>query len=177
MRNRRRVAPSRAKETSAQKAMLEGPVSFELEVGKSSYAVLNSSGTFLGSSARAGPKLYVVVSNGSPIYVGVTRQSLARRFRLGWKADGSSGYYGYAFRHKMTRATVDVWTLSRHYGTDRRATLAIETIEAEVVFLLRKRSGQWPQYQTEIHFHASDTRHREAASAVLSRYRVRRRSE
>jgi len=42
-----------------------------------------------------------------------------------------------------------------------------ETIEAEVVFLYRQESGQWPQEQTEIHFHPSSNIHRQCARQVV----------
>jgi hypothetical protein len=40
--------------------------------------------------------------------------------------------------------------------------LNIETVEAEVVFLIRA-AGQWPLWQTEIHFHPSSQVHRDTA--------------
>ncbi len=46
----------------------------------------------------------------------------------------------------------------------------IETVEAEVVFLIRQRTDQWPKYQTEIHFHQSNNAHRAAAQAILNHY-------
>lgn len=48
--------------------------------------------------------------------------------------------------------------------------LEVETIEAEIVFLIRQMGGQWPAHQTEIHFHASESRHREAAETIARRY-------
>lgn len=45
----------------------------------------------------------------------------------------------------------------------------IETVEAEVVFLIRQ-AGQWPEFQTEIHFHPSNEGHREAARRILGHY-------
>jgi hypothetical protein len=55
-----------------------------------------------------------------------------------------------------------------------RATppLDIETVEAEVVFLIRS-AGQWPLHQTEIHFHLSTQVHRDIAATVMSHYRAR----
>jgi hypothetical protein len=47
--------------------------------------------------------------------------------------------------------------------------LNVETIEAEIVFLIRQR-GQWPSHQTEIHFHPSRPYHRKAAEAIVNRY-------
>ncbi|WP_208456081.1 hypothetical protein [Burkholderia ubonensis] len=45
----------------------------------------------------------------------------------------------------------------------------IETIEAEVVYLVRQ-AGQWPKFQTEIHFHPSSADHRQWASTIADRY-------
>jgi hypothetical protein len=47
----------------------------------------------------------------------------------------------------------------------------IETVEAEVVYLIRA-AGQWPAFQTEIHFHPSSPRHRELAEEIMSHYRI-----
>jgi hypothetical protein len=47
--------------------------------------------------------------------------------------------------------------------------LDIETIEAEVVFLIRA-AGQWPTHQTEIHFHESNEEHRAIAHSIMARY-------
>jgi hypothetical protein len=43
--------------------------------------------------------------------------------------------------------------------------LDIETLEAEIVFLARC-AGQWPEGQTEIHFHPSTEEHREIAANI-----------
>jgi hypothetical protein len=45
----------------------------------------------------------------------------------------------------------------------------IETVEAEVVYLIRA-AGQWPAFQTEIHFYPSSARHREVAAQIMSHY-------
>ena len=39
----------------------------------------------------------------------------------------------------------------------------------KVVFLIRCR-GQWPRYQTEIHFHQSSAVHRDLAAWIIQRY-------
>jgi len=44
----------------------------------------------------------------------------------------------------------------------------LETVEAEVAFLCRQQSGQWPAYQTEIHFYPSGPVHRKAASQIYA---------
>ena len=45
----------------------------------------------------------------------------------------------------------------------------IETVEAEVVYLIRS-AGQWPEFQTEIHFHPSTPVHRKVAEEIMQHY-------
>src|SRR3974390_3543051 len=109
------------------------------------------------------PKLYVVVADGAVIYVGKAQTPMRQRFYGGWKATGKNGYHGYAWRHTHTDADVFVW-----YQEDdsQEASVNLETIEAEVVFLLRK-AGQWPAGQAEIHFHPPGQEHRALPAEVL----------
>ena len=80
-------------------------------------------------------------------------------------ASGQSGYHGYAFRHHLENADLDIWF---HENPKANAPeLDFETVEAEVVFLVRS-AGQWPQFQTEIHFHQSQSEHRNLAASVFS---------
>lgn len=115
------------------------------------------------------PKIYIVTAKGeeAPIYVGVTKQSIRTRLRLGWTATGQSGYHGYHWRHYYTEVALDLWCDVS--PQEQIPMLDVETIEAEVVFLIRQM-GQWPLHQTEIHFHPSDSRHRDAAKAIVKRY-------
>lgn len=149
---------------------LDGPQRYAISFDSRSYRVLDGRGTFAGLASRKLPKLYVVVYRDLPIYVGVTRQLLSNRFRLGWNADGANGYYGYRFRHSLKAAFVDVWCLSDSGADPKTAELEIETIEAEVVYLIRNSTGQWPEFQNEIHFHPSERWHRAEAERVLRRY-------
>lgn len=119
--------------------------------------------TFSGIAKNKLPKLYVVVSGGELIYVGVTKRPIGERFRSGWSAKGRGGYYGYAFRHTHTTADLYVWC---HEDAPKRSSLELETVEAEVAFLIRS-AGQWPRSQTEIHFHPSGKEHRELAANVM----------
>ncbi len=119
--------------------------------------------TFSGLAKNTLPKLYVVVSAGELIYVGVTKRRMRERLRGGWNADGKSGYHGYAFRHTHTEADLYLWC---HEDAPNRSSLDLETVEAEVAFLVRT-AGQWPRGQTEIHFHPSDREHRELAASIM----------
>jgi hypothetical protein len=146
---------------------LEGPDRFELTFDPSRCSVVHPNGakTFTGRAARSWPKLYVAVADDKPIYVGVTRQSISGRLRLGWQADGSTGYHGYAWRHQLTSASLLVWYSNVDEGHASQREL--ETIEAEVVFQIRL-AGQWPPFQTEIHFYPSTDEHRRLAESVLA---------
>ncbi len=121
---------------------------------------------FSGAASRKVPKLYVISHNEQPLYVGVTKQRLRERLRLGFQANSGNGYHGYAWRHNLCDAFIDVWAEE----SSDLSLANIETIEAEVVFLIGQNFGQWPSYQTEIHFHPSDAIHRDAAWSIVSHY-------
>ncbi|QIB53089.1 hypothetical protein G3M63_04300 [Pseudomonas sp. OIL-1] len=124
---------------------------------------------FSGLATSRLPKLYVISVGEKPIYVGITKQPIRNRLRLGWTAKGEGGYYGYAWRHKFTAAHLDLWCHTNPAGEND--CLDIETVEAELVYLVRK-SGQWPLFQTEIHFHPSSEVHRAIAAQIGSIYRI-----
>ena len=83
------------------------------------------------------------------------------------QATGEHGYHGYAWRRSDGELRLDVWYLDG--ATEDKISLELETIEAEVVYLFRFRSGQWPSDQTEIHFHPSADFHKQAAQQILDR--------
>ena len=64
----------------------------------------------------------------------------------------------------MTTATLWVWYADADRGGDSQREL--ETIEAEVVFAIRA-AGQWPAFQTEIHFHPSNDDDRRIAKEIF----------
>ena len=146
---------------------LAGPVHCNLQFNSTTFRMSSATGEDeLSRELRAcRPKLYVVVSRGRIIYVGITNQPMRARLRLGWTATGKGGYYGYAFRHHLKRATLLVWFHTRRAGEAPMRDL--ETIEAEVAYLVRRR-GQWPTFQTEIHFHRSSAAHRKVARSVVA---------
>jgi hypothetical protein len=118
---------------------------------------------FSGLANTKRPKLYAVAVDGELIYVGITKSTMRARLYGGWNAKGKNGYHGYAFRHTHTEADLYIWC---HEDAVERSSLDLETVEAEVVFLVRK-AGQWPRGQTEIHFHPSTKRHRELAFCIV----------
>lgn len=114
------------------------------------------------------PKLYIVSIGGEPVYVGITKRSISGRLRGGWNATGETGYYGYRWRHGNESAVLSVWC---HMDAPDRNERDIETVEAEVVFLIRS-AGQWPEHQTEIHFHPSTDVHRKIAAGIMSHFQI-----
>ena len=121
---------------------------------------------FRGEASQQVPKLYMVSDGGEPLYVGKTNRRLRERLRDGLKAGGEHGYHGYAWRDRLTQATIDVWIA---VGADAQNP-NIETVEAEVVFWIRQEYDQWPEHQTEIHFHASCDDHRQAARQIVKHF-------
>jgi hypothetical protein len=146
-----------------------GPDRFGLTFDARAFTVLCPKGTprFSGFATSALPKLYIASADGWPIYVGITKQSIRNRLRMGWNADGQNGYHGYAWRHHHTEVALDVWCHADPPVVN--PTLDIETVEAEVVFLIRS-AGQWPAFQTEIHFHPSTDIHRVAAAQIMASF-------
>jgi hypothetical protein len=149
--------------------LITGPERYKLTFDATAFVVTCARGTskFSGIATSKKPKLYIVSVDEKPIYVGVTKQSIRNRLRFGWNAEGEGGYYGYAWRHGLTEAFLDVWC--HDDAPAENPVLDIETVEAEVVFLIRC-AGQWPMYQTEIHFHPSTQVHRDVAARIMSRY-------
>jgi len=151
---------------------ISDPERYKLSFDSQSFVVQCQEGTpqFSGIATSKKPKLYIVSVEEKPIYVGVTKQSIRNRLRFGWKANGESGYYGYAWRHHLKKANIDIWC--HEDAPEENPSLDIETVEAEVVFLIRS-AGQWPLHQTEIHFHPSTQAHRDIAASIMARYALR----
>lgn len=116
------------------------------------------------ATIRGVAKLYTLSEGGALIYVGIAQQPMSSRLNFGFKANGKSGYHGYKWKNLQQRLRLSVWTAS-HEGI-YLALRELETVEAEVAFLCRHKSGQWPMYQHEIHFYHSEERHREAAKKI-----------
>ena len=109
------------------------------------------------------PKLYVVKADSNIVYFGQTTQNMRTRLRQGLTAEGEHGYYGYPWKGKP-EVDILVWCFPEDEDPKY-----VETIEAELVFLFRQREGQWPSFQTEIHFHDSLKRgEAELAKAILA---------
>ena len=154
---------------------LVGPERFKVSYTPEKPTILCERGTskFSGHMTSRKPKLYIFSRDSIPIYVGATVQGMASRLNQGWKARGASGYHGYRFRHDGSEVNLDVWVdidEVQARADDLRSGSDIETVEAEIVYLLRHRTEQWPAFQTEIHFYQSASKHREKAEKVLAFY-------
>jgi hypothetical protein len=150
---------------------LTGPDTYELKISGGKHSVVAPYGQphFVAPATLNVPKLYVVSRGSSLSYVGVTLQPMTSRLRGGMLADGLHGYHGYAWKKVDSLLRLDIWYLQ---GVEKeRASNELETIEAEVVYLSRIRSGQWPTGQTEIHFHQSKDVHRTWAKRILDKIR------
>lgn len=141
---------------------ISGPEHFKL-----TFDAKKCEAKFSGLANTRLPKLYVVVADGELIYVGVTKRTMRERLYSGWNANGKNGYHGYAFRHTHAEADLYVWS---HDDAPEGSSLDLETVEAEVAFLIRS-AGQWPRSQTEIHFHPSGKEHRKLAESIMQHVR------
>lgn len=106
------------------------------------------------------PKLYVVKQGKVIYYVGITSQDIRKRLRYGFSAQGKHGYHGYKWKDLDT-AELLVWSFPGK-------TTDVEAIEAELVYLIRERTGKWPKYQMEIHFHETFAIVRRVARSIAS---------
>ena len=150
---------------------LQGPDIFAITVNAlDSYAVVNDRGgsTFVAPATTRCPKLYVFADGERLLYIGQTVQSMSARMRLGFLADGTGGYHGYKWRHTLKAAQCHVWYL--HDVPEVEEVRALECIESEVVFMYRQKFDQWPIFQTEVHFHQSESEHRGLATEILGKF-------
>lgn len=81
---------------------------------------------------------------------------------MGFKATGKGGYHGYKWRRTLKKVEMTLW-----YDEKGKSSDNIETIEAELVFNIRKHYKQWPEFQTEIHFHQSSEKHMQIAEKIF----------
>ncbi len=132
---------------------LSAPQDFILDITGDKYTISNQGGPCGFSrpaSLKNTPKLYATYDDQALHYIGITRQSMSSRLLYGIKASGKNGYHGYKWKH-LPRLYLSIWTVIDCKDDDAYKTL--ETIEAEAVFLYRKRHKRWPESQHEIHFH------------------------
>jgi predicted GIY-YIG superfamily endonuclease len=108
------------------------------------------------------PKLYVVKHDKEIYYVGITSQDIRKRLRYGFSAQGKHGYHGYKWKD-LDAVELLIWCFPES------TTAHVEAIEAELVYFIREKTGKWPKYQMEIHFHGASEAERQVAKLILSR--------
>lgn len=138
---------------------------YKLRIFKGGFLPVEANGDkvdhFLPPDTKAVPKIYVVKHNRDICYVGITSQSISSRLRVGFKAEGEHGYHGYKWKDEIEQADLLIWAFDK--GTN------IESIEAELVYFIREKTGKWPKYQMEIHFHHGATkRDEQTAKSILN---------
>ncbi len=119
-----------------------------------------------GSANSRDPKIYILKQGKEILYVGITKMTLSNRFRNGLTASGKNGYHGYAWKSLATKThsrEIDLFVFE--FSSEERT----EAIEAEVVYLIRNKTGKWPKYQTEIHFHQADKTEAKIAESIYKK--------
>jgi hypothetical protein len=116
-----------------------------------------------GSANKAVPKIYILKYKEKIIYVGITKMPLSNRFRYGLSASGLGGYHGYAWKQLAARKESDPINLYIYLFGSEEWT---EAIEAEIVYLIRYKTGNWPEHQTEIHFHQTTKAEKSMAEKI-----------
>ena len=130
----------------------------------------NKPNNFDGIATKKRYKLYVII--GAKIfYVGIAKVPISARFHYGVSCRKSmgKGYHGYKwldelnngkkldlfiFGFKGLQCNTD-FTKNNTYqkGKQDPQKIVAETIEAELVYIIRKNTNEWCKYQNEIHFH------------------------
>lgn len=128
---------------------------------------------FIAPDTKPGiQKLYVVKDGKNIFYVGITSQAMSSRFRIGFVDDGHYGYHGYKWKNKIKQAEVLVWTFTE------KDSKYLEAIEGELVYFIRERTGKWPEFQMEIHFHSDVTmKQRRTAANILKNIMKKQKSD
>lgn len=99
---------------------------------------------FSGLTDEGGWKLYIVMSEGEFVYIGLTNKRAKTRLEQGLNAKK----YGYKWKDRLRGFDLHVCPLP-----DAEKNADGECIEAELVHLVRCKKRMWPTGQHEIHFH------------------------
>ena len=105
-------------------------------------------------------KLYILKKDNEFLYIGITRQSLRSRLHSGFNAKGENGYHGYKWKD-LKNVELFVWTFQNY--TENQ----LENIEAELTYLIRTKTNNWPLYQNEIHFNNEFEKGKEIAERIF----------
>ena len=103
-------------------------------------------------------KIYIPTLEEKFIYVGLTKQKLGTKFQQGFRSylkdlNGSrvGGYGGYKWikKHIETGVKLTLYVFDLGHQISKNEA---ESIEAEIVFIVRQTTNKWPLEQNEIHF-------------------------
>jgi hypothetical protein len=117
------------------------------------------------------PKIYVLKYEGAIVYIGYASQSIGTRLGQGMRAAGLNGYHGYKWK-QVDKLELYVFVFdqqlqgSKHKEDTPYINLA-EAVEAELVYLVREKTGKWPEFQNEIHFNNTELENAKAIAADL----------
>ncbi|EDP94760.1 hypothetical protein U8527_07560 [Kordia algicida OT-1] len=90
-------------------------------------------------------KIYVITWQKNIVYIGTTRDRIKNRLNSGLKGSPKKGYHGYKWKDQE-EIRVFIWNFP---ALNKEQT---ENIEAELAYIVRKKTGKWPKFQNEIHF-------------------------
>lgn len=107
-------------------------------------------------------KLYIITLKEKIVYVGVTKRGIRSRLYTGLRANGEGGYHGYKWKNSSI-GKIHVVALS-NLNKDQ-----MENLEAELVYLVRQKTGSWPLFQNEIHFNNKYVKGKETAQRIYSK--------
>ena len=130
-----------------------------LDSGNGCKISLTGDGTALLKDRR---KLYIVHIGDTVLYVGEAHTSIKKRFQRSCTAFNHyfrnnevarNGYKGYKWLNAgdniNRNLAVTVAIFDESFDDNRKM---VEAIEGEIVYLIRKRTHKWPEFQNEIHF-------------------------
>lgn len=102
------------------------------------------------------PKIYILKQEEEIVYVGYASQSIGTRLGQGIRANGANGYHGYKWKQALELIlyvfVFDHLLIGKKNKEDEPYVLMAEAVEAELVYLIREKTGKWPCFQNEIHF-------------------------
>lgn len=89
--------------------------------------------------------------------MGFTSQVINTRLRSGLSANGKNDYHGYKWKEvKELQLYIYVFVDSFEAGAtadNKKKKQYYETIEAELLYQIRRETGEYPSYQNEVHFY------------------------
>jgi len=108
------------------------------------------------------PKVYILKHEGKIVYVGYASQSIGTRLGQGVRNFGKKYGYKWSILDEVELYIIvfDKELKGSERGKRNDADLPFiefaEAVEAELVYLVKEKTGFWPAFQNEIHFNNED---------------------